>query len=201
MFQNWSEIRAIEYLLIHKNVCTKRAKLCKTQVSTSIPGKLSCSPNKSLETPKIHIGDTHRCPTPLPGKRSQTFQHVKSSANRETQPHFVHVSQPARTQEYNVDTIREEIKSYLASALHLFEQLPSGPKATGHPGTQSYKSQSNNAHSLSAKVSQCTTPQLPCLPIKIPTLVEAQAAENTPRKQYLALRTRSNCFSFLVLMF
>ena len=46
-------------------------------------------------------------------------------------------TEPAKTQEYNVDTIREEIKSYLASALHLFEQLPSGPKATGHPGTQS----------------------------------------------------------------
>ena len=159
------------------------------------------SKQKSRNSENSHRRLTHRCPTPLPGKRNQTFQHVKSSANRETQPHFVHVSQPARTQEYNVDTIREEIKSYLASALHLFEQLPSGPKATGHPGTQSYKSQSNNAHSLSAKVSQCTTPQLPCLPIKIPTLVEAQAAENTPRKQYLALRTRSNCFSFLVLMF
>ena len=159
------------------------------------------SKQKSRNSENLHWRLTYRCPTPLPGKRNQTFQHVKSSANRETQPHFVHVSEPAKTQEYNVDTIREEIKSYLASALHLFEQLPSGPKATGHPGTQSYKSQSNNAHSLSAKVSQCTTPQLPCLPIKFPTLVETQAAENTPRKQYLALRTRSNCFSFLVLMF
>ena len=53
-------------------------------------------------------------------------------------------------QEYNVDTIREEIKSYLASALHLFELQPSGLKTTAHPSTQSYKTQSNNAHSLSA---------------------------------------------------
>ena len=53
-------------------------------------------------------------------------------------------------QEYNVDTIREEVKSYLASALYLFELLPSGPKTTAHPSTQSYKAQSNNAHSLGA---------------------------------------------------
>ena len=86
------------------------------------------SKQKSRNSENSHRRLTHRCPTPLPGKRNQTFQHVKSSANRETQPHFVHVSEPARTQEYNVDTIREEIKSYLASALHLFEQLPSGPQ-------------------------------------------------------------------------
>ena len=42
-----------------------------------------------------------------------------------------------------IDTILEEIKSYLASALHLFELLPSS--------TQSYKAQSHKAHSLSAK--------------------------------------------------
>ena len=82
-----------------------------------------------------------------------------------------------------IDTILEEIKSYLASALHLFELLPSS--------SQSYKPQSNNTHSLSAEVSQCTTPLLPCLPIKSPTLVEAQAAENTPRKQYLAFSQAS----------
>ena len=82
-----------------------------------------------------------------------------------------------------IDSILEEIKSYLASALHQFELLPSS--------TESYKAQSNNAHSLSAEVSQCTPPLLPCLPIKSPTLVEAQAAENTPRKQYLAFSQAS----------
>ena len=38
--QELKELRAIEYLLIHKNLCTKRAKLCRTQASTSIPVKL-----------------------------------------------------------------------------------------------------------------------------------------------------------------
>ena len=130
--QNWSEIRAIEYLLIHKNLCTKRAKSCRTQVSTSIPVKLLCSPNKSLETPKICIG----------GKGKETFQYVKPPAERETQPHLGHVPEPGRTSENNVENIQEEIKSYLSSALQLFGQLPSGPITTGHPGTQSYQAKS-----------------------------------------------------------
>ena len=48
-----------EYLLlsIHKNLFTKRGKLCRTQVSTPLPVRLSCSPNKCLKTPKICIGD------------------------------------------------------------------------------------------------------------------------------------------------
>ena len=40
-------------------------------------------------------------------------------------------------------------------------------------------------------VSQGTTPQSSCLPIISPTLVEAQAAENTPRKQHLAFSQAS----------
>ena len=148
------------------------------------------SKQKSRNSENLHRRLTPR-PPPLSGKRNQTSQYVKPTSKRETQTHLVYVPEPARTQENNQKNIREEIKSYLASALHLFEQLPSGPKTTGHPGTQSYKAQSNNAHSLSAKVSPCSTPQLPCLPIKSPTVVEAQAAENTPRKQYLAFSQAS----------
>ena len=47
---------------------------------------------------------------------------MKPTAKRETQPHLGHVPEPARTPEDNVENIREEIKSYLALALYLFEQ-------------------------------------------------------------------------------
>ena len=109
-------------------------------------------------------------------------------------------SRTCETPENIVENIQEELKSYLSSALQLFEQLPSGPKTTGHPGTLSYKAQSNNAHSLSANVSQCTIPQLPChvVTMSSPTLVEAQAAKNTSRKQYLALAKRCNLFQLTV---
>ena len=72
--------------------------------------------------------------------------------------------EPARTPEDNVENIREEIKSYLASALHLFEQLPSGPKTTGPPGTQPNEAQSSRVVVLHG------TPQLPRPPVKSPTL-------------------------------
>ena len=88
------------------------------------------------------------------------FQYMKPTAKRETQPHLGHVPGPARTQENNVENIQEEIKSYLASALHLFEQLPSRPKTTGHPGTQS-----NEAQTFRVVVPHCTL-QLPRPPVK-----------------------------------
>lgn len=123
-------------------------------------------------------------PPPLSGKRNQTSQYVKSTSKRETQTHLVHVPEPARTQENNVENIREEIKSYLASALHLFKQLPSGPKTTGSPGTQPNEAQSSRV------VVPHGTPQLPCPPVKPPTLsvhhsdklpsVSAKHAEEIP---------------------
>ena len=91
---------------------------------------------------------------------------MKSTSKRETQTHLVHVPEPARTQENNVENIREEIKSYLASALHLFEHLPSGPKTTGPPGTQP-----NEAQSSPVVVPNCTTPRLPRSPTESTTLI------------------------------
>ena len=158
------------------------------------------SKQKSRNSENLHRRLTPRCPPPFSGKGKQTFQYVKPRAKRETQPHLGHVPEPARTPENIVENTQEELKSYLSSALQLFEQLPSGPKTTGHPGTLSYKAQSNNAHSLSANVSQCTIPQLPChvVTMSSPTLVEAQAAKNTSRKQYLALAKRCNLFQLTV---
>ena len=65
----------------------------------------------------------------------------------------------------NVENIREEIKSYLATALHLFEQLPSGSKTTGPPGTRP-----NEAQSSRVVVPHCTTPRLPRSPTEFTTL-------------------------------
>ena len=90
---------------------------------------------------------------------------MKPTAKRETQPHLGHVPGPARTQENNVENIQEEIKSYLASALHLFEQLPSRPKTTGPPGTQP-----NEAQSSRVVVPHCTTPRFPRSPTESTTL-------------------------------
>ena len=104
-------------------------------------------------------------PPPLSGKRNQTSQYVKSTSKRETQPHLGHVPEPARTSENNVENIQEEIKSYLASALHMFEQLPSRPKTTGPPGTQP-----NEAQSSRVVVPHCTTPRLPRSPTESTTL-------------------------------
>ena len=75
---------------------------------------------KSRNSENLHRKLTPR-PPPLSGKRNQTSQYVKSTSKRETQTHLVHVPEPARSQENNVENIREEIKSYLASALHLFK--------------------------------------------------------------------------------
>ena len=119
---------------------------------------------KSRNSENLHRRLTPRCPTLLPGKRNQTFQYMKPIAKRETQPHLGHVPGPVRTQENNVENIQEEIKSYLASALHLFEQLPSRPKTTGHHGTQS-----NEAQTFRVVVPH-GTPQLPRPPVKSPTL-------------------------------
>ena len=93
------------------------------------------SKQKSRNSENLHRRLTPR-PPPFSGKRNQTCQYMKPTAKRETQPHLGHALGPARTQENNVENIRGEIKSYVASALHLFEQLPSGPKTTGLPGTQ-----------------------------------------------------------------
>ena len=60
------------------------------------------SKQKSRNSGNLHRRFTPLCPTPWPSKRNQTSQHVKSIAKRETQPHLVHVPEPARTQEYNV---------------------------------------------------------------------------------------------------
>ena len=144
------------------------------------------SKQKSRNSENLHRRLTPRCPPPFSGKGKQTFQYVKPLAKRETQPHLGHVPEPARTSENNVENIQEEIKSYLSSALELFGRLPSRPRTTGHPGTQSYQTDSSRV-----VVSQGTTPQSSCLPIKSPTLVEAQAAENTPRKQHLAFSQAS----------
>ena len=73
--------------------------------------------------------------------------------------------EPARTQENNVEKIREEIKSNLASALNLFKQLPSVHKTTVHPGNQP-----NEAQSPRAVVPHGTTPRLIRSPIESPTL-------------------------------
>ena len=104
-------------------------------------------------------------PPPFSGKRNHTCQYMKPTAKRETQPHLGYAPGPARTQENNVENIREEIKSYLASALHLFEHLPSGPKTTGPPGTQP-----NEAQSSPVVVPNCTTPRLPRSPTESTTL-------------------------------
>ena len=120
------------------------------------------SKQKSRNSENLHRRLTPRCPPPFSGKGKQTFQYVKPPAKRETQPHLGHLPEPARTPENNVENIQEEIKSYLSSALQLFGQLPSGPITTGHPGTQSYQAKSSRV-----VVSQGTTPQSSCLPIKV----------------------------------
>ena len=122
------------------------------------------SKQKSRNSENLHRRLTPR-PPPLSGKRNQTCQYMKPTAKRETQPHLGHALGPARTQENNVENIREEIKSYVASALHLFEQLPSGPKTTGPPGTQP-----NEAQSSRVVVPHCTTPRLPRSPTESTTL-------------------------------
>ena len=90
---------------------------------------------------------------------------MKPTAKRETRPYLGHVPEPARTQENNVENIREEIKFYLTSALNLFKQLASVPKATVHPGNQS-----NEAQSSRLVVLHCTSPRLIGSPIEFPTL-------------------------------
>ena len=122
------------------------------------------SKQKCRNSENLHRRLTPR-PPPLSGKRNQTCQYMKPTAKRETQPHLGHALGPARTQENNVENIREEIKSYVASALHLFEQLPSGPKTTGPPGTQP-----NEAQSSRVVVPHCTTPRLPRSPTESTTL-------------------------------
>ena len=151
------------------------------------------SKRRSRNSENLHRRLTPRCPPPFSGKGKQTFQYVKPPAKRETQPHLGHVPEPARTPENNVENIQEEIKSYLSSALQLFGQLPSGPITTGHPGTQSYQAKSSRV-----VVSQGTTPQSSCLPVKSPTVVEAQEAENTPRNSTLPLAKRRNLFQLTV---
>ena len=122
------------------------------------------SEQKSRNSENLHGRLTPR-PPPLSGKRNQTSQCVKCTSKRETQLHLVHVLEPARTPENNVENIQEEIKSYLASALSLLEQLPSGPKTTGPPGTQP-----NEAQSSRVVVPHCTTPRLPRSPSESTTL-------------------------------
>ena len=122
------------------------------------------SKQKSRNSENLHRRLTPH-PPPLSGKRNQTCQYMKPTAKRETQPHLGHALGPARTQENNVENIRGEIESYVASALHLFEQLPSGPKPTGLPGTQP-----NEAQSSRVVVPHCTTPRLPRSPTESTTL-------------------------------
>ena len=123
------------------------------------------SKQKSRNSQTSHRRLTPRCLPPLPGKINQTFQYVKPTAKRETRPYLGHVSEPARTQENNVEKIREEIKSYLTSALNLLKQLPSVPKTTVHPGNQS-----NEAQSSHLVVLHCISPWLIRSPIQSPTL-------------------------------
>ena len=122
------------------------------------------SKQKSRNSENLHRRLTPR-PPPLLAKRNQTFQYMKPTAKRETQPHLGHIPRPGRTHENNVENIQEEIKSYLASAVHLFEQLPSRPKATGPPGTQP-----NEAQSSRVVVPHCTTLRLPRSPTESTTL-------------------------------
>ena len=121
------------------------------------------SKQKSRNSENLHRRLTPR-PPPLSGQRNQTFQYMKPTAKRKTQPHLGHVPGPARTPESNVENIQEEIKFYLSSALELFGQLPSRPKTTGHPGTQS-----NGAQTFRVVVPH-GTPRLPRPPVKFPTL-------------------------------
>jgi len=123
------------------------------------------SKQKSRNSQTSHTRLTPRCLLPLPGKINQTFQYVEPPAKRETWPYLGHVPEPARTQENNVEKIREEIKSYLASALNLFKQLPSVHKTTVHPGNQP-----NEAQSPRAVVPHGATPRLIRSPIKSPSL-------------------------------
>lgn len=120
---------------------------------------------KSRNSQTSHRRLTPRCLLPLPGKINQTFQYVKPTAERETRPYLGHVPEPARTQENNVEKIREEIKSNLASALNLFKKLPSVHKTTVRPGNQP-----NEAQSPRAVVPHGTTPRLIRSPIESPTL-------------------------------
>ena len=55
------------------------------------------SKQKSRNSENLHRRLTPR-PPPLSGKRDQTFQYMKPTAKRETQPHLGHVPEPARTQ-------------------------------------------------------------------------------------------------------
>ena len=123
------------------------------------------SKQKSRNSENLHRRLTPY-PPPLSGKRNQTSQYVKCTSKRKTQPHLVHVLEPARTQEKNTENIREQIKSYLTSALHLFEQLPSAPKTTGPPGTQPNEAQSSRV----VVDPHCTTPRLPRSPTESTTL-------------------------------
>ena len=160
--QNSSEIRAVKYLLIHKNLSTKNGKIVQSaSVKTNPSEAVVFSKQKSRNSQTLHRRLTPRCLPPLPGKINQTFPYVKPTAKRETRPYLGHVPEPARTQEDNVEKIREEIKSYLASALNLFKQLPSVHKTTVHPGNQP-----NEAQFSRAVVPHGTTPRLIRSPIE-----------------------------------
>ena len=164
--QNTSEIRAVKYLLIHKNLSTKNGKIVQSASVTINPSEaVVFSKQKSRNSQILQRRLTPRCLPPLPGKINQKFQYVKPTAKRETRPYIGHVPEPARTQENNFENIREEIKSYLTSALNLFKQLLSVPKTTVHPGNQS-----NEAQSFRLVVLHCISPWLIRYPIQSPTL-------------------------------
>ena len=118
------------------------------------------SKQKSRNSQTLHRRLTPRCLPPLPGKIYQTFPYVKPTVKRETRPYLGHVPEPARTQENNVQNIREEIKSYLTSTLNLFKQLPRVPKTTVYPGNQSSKAQSSRLVVL-----HCISPRLILSPV------------------------------------
>ena len=63
------------------------------------------SKQKSRNSENLHRRLTPR-PPPLSGKIDQTFQYMKPTAKRETQPHLGHVPEPARTPEDNIENIR-----------------------------------------------------------------------------------------------
>ena len=119
----------------------------------------------------LQRGLTPRCPPSLSGKRNQTkFQYVKPTAKRETQPRLDHIPESARTKENKEKNVQEEIKSHLALAPQLLNHIPSRiPPST----TRCSGAEFNKAQSLRAVVPHCTTQQLPCLPLKSPSLGEA----------------------------
>lgn len=154
--QNSSEIRAVKYLLIHKNLSTKNGKIVQSaSVKTNPSEAVVFSKQKSRNSQTLHRRLTPRCLPPLPGKINQTFPYVKPTVKRETRPYLGHVPEPARTQENTVQNIRGEIKSYLTSTLNLFKQLPRAPKTTVYPGNQSSKAQSSRLVVL-----HCISPRL-----------------------------------------